>query len=147
MNRGLVAALWLSSLSAATLGCSGLAGPSGTEDVVYEFGASAMVNPTQPQAGQRVTLAIELTSGCSEAVLTDVLVKVISDDAQVLYEQKWGSVSFSPADVYSMTQGFNPVAVNAKSYKLQIQVVSHDTGALLFEQKELARLVFKPTAP
>ena len=74
-----------------------------------------------------------------------MLITVVSDDGQVLYEQRWDEVEFSPADVYSMTQGFNPVTVKADSYKLQLQVREHDTGALLFEKPEVTRLVFKAT--
>ena len=65
--RGTCRSLGCLVLAMASLGCAGIAGPSDA-DQTYSFAASAVVNPTQPEAGRRITLNIELTSACSQAV-------------------------------------------------------------------------------
>lgn len=134
-------------LAAASSCGVGVASPLEHETQAFDFTVSAVVNPDQPEAGRRVTLSIEVSSDNSEPVVTDVLVRVVSDDQQLLFEQRWDEINFDRVDVYSMTQGFNPVTVHAKSYRLELQVRRHDTGELLFENPEVTRLVFKTVSP
>jgi hypothetical protein len=135
----------VAALACALSGCGGVVGSLPAEEAVYSFNASVAVTPDKPVEGLRVNLSVEVTSDCSSPVLADVLLKVVSDADEVLYEQRWDEVNFKPADVWNLNQGFNPTVVNAASYKVQLQVRRHDTGELLFDQPELGRLTFQGT--
>lgn len=125
-------------------GCVGEAeGLPSDEAPVYNFAATVAVNPTQLLASQHVSLSLEVTSSSNRAVQADVVLKVISNEKETMYQSRWLDLAFHEHEVWNLTQGFLPDSDAAKkTWVVQIRVTEHATGRVLYDQA-VAPLDFK----
>lgn len=132
MKKGIVTAAFL--LLALT-GCGGVAGALPTDDITYKFDATILVNPTVPQANQRVLLNLEVTSSSNRPVKTDIYLKVVSAEGETLYESVWNDVYFHEGEVWNLTQGFLPDSdAGKKAWKVNIRVLNQESKLAMYDQ-------------
>ena len=121
-------------LSVALTACAGAADVH-TEDVSYKFEAKVAVNPTAPQANQRVLLNLEVTSSSNRPVKTDITLTVLNAEGQVKYESLWEDVYFHENEVWNLTQGFLPDSDAGKSsWTMRLKVHNKEANVPLLDQ-------------
>jgi hypothetical protein len=126
----------LGFLLVALAGCgNGVAGALPEDLVTYKFDAKVAVNPSAPQANRRVNFNLEVTSSSNKAVKTDIVLKVVSQEGETMYESIWNDVLFHEGEVWNLTQGFLADSDAArKPWAVKITVKNLETNALLFDQ-------------
>ena len=102
MNKGTVTLGFLSL--ALFAGCRGEVGGFPVELITYKFEAKVAINPTQPVPNRPLNLSLEVTSSSNRAVQTDILLKVVSDGGETLYESRWPEVLFHEHEVWDLQQ-------------------------------------------
>jgi hypothetical protein len=135
----------LSIIFAAATGvcaCGGLASAL-PEDTVptYAFKASFEVATAMPEPGRRVDYVVNVTSMSSEDVLCDVILHV-GNGSDEIHTQRWDSVHFVPDNPWDLQSSFVAATDVKKSYDVSVEVRSHDTGTLLYENAKTSELVF-----
>ena len=132
----------LGFLLLALTGCRGVASDLPSDVVTYKFDAKVSVNPTAPQANRRVSFNLEVTSASSQSVKTDVVLKVVSEQKETMYESVWSDVLFHENEVWNLTQGFLAESdAGRKVWAVKLTVKNHATNEILYDQS-LATLDF-----
>jgi hypothetical protein len=125
--------------------CGGQAGGLPLDYVTYGFEARVDVATTDPTPGRRVDLTVAVTSIGNAPVHCDVVLHVVADDGQDIYDQRWDNVLFMPQAQWDLSNGFLPATDVQKTYHLQVEVRRHDTGELM-EQNLMAGTLTFPNA-
>ncbi len=119
----------------ALTGCRGEVGALPSDFVTYRFEAKVAVNPIQPVPNSRVSFNLEVTSASSKSVKTDIVLRVVSQQNEVMYESMWNDVLFHENEVWNLTQGFLADSDAArKPWAVKILVKNLDTNEVLFDQ-------------
>ncbi len=121
-------------LALALVGCGPVADIH-TEEVSYKFEATVAVNPTAPQANQRVLLNLEVTSSSNRPVKTDITLTVLNAEGQVKYESLWEDVYFHENEVWNLTQGFLPDSdAGSSKWTMRLKVHNKEANLPLLDQ-------------
>lgn len=132
MMKGTVTAGFL--LLALT-GCRGVASELPADLVSYKFEARVAVNPTTPQANRRVSFNLEVISSSTHKVKTDIILKVVSEQNETMYESIWNDVLFHENEIWNLTQGFIPDSdAGRKPWLVKILVRNIATNETLYNQ-------------
>ena len=114
-------------------GCMGQVGELSGGEAQYDFKALVAVLPDKPVAGRRVHVSLDLSSHSNVLLTADVVVRVVRPDASVIYEEVWSAVKFHPEEVWSLTQGFLPGTDESGELSIEVLVLHHETGQLLWK--------------
>jgi hypothetical protein len=139
MGKGL---LIIAACAGLLTACGGEAGTIPADYLTYGFTSTVDVATMNPVPGRPVDFTIAVTSTGNTPIHCDVILHVVSDTGQDIYDQRWDDVLFMPQDQWDLSNGFLPATDVQKTYHLEVEVRRHDTGELMQDNKDAGTLVF-----